>query len=587
MKLKKILGVVLAVCAVGAMTIGCKSNNSSGTTVKPGQALPRNQTMYFDGLAWGAPASFSPLNQNACAFPVAGGSLARELTYETLFMYNQLDGKMYPLLGKSYQWNSDNTELTVKLNKDAHWNDGKPVTADDVAYTFNLGKKYNVSWNNYWTYLDSVTATDKETVVFKVKSTNPNPLMVDEAIESVYIVPQHIWSAIEEKDHDNGTMVQAEVNPDPVGSGPYKIFYYNDTKVELVRDDNYWGKASSMWGKLPAPKYMVHNIFNSNADGDAALKQGEIDVSQQFSAQVWTFGANVKTYLSSAPYYIPSTIPWIIFNTTKPGLDNAKVRLAIANAINYDKIGQNAMSGYTSKMSPSLMVATDVETKLIDQDKLAPYQWKGNDAADANKLLDEVAPTKNASGIRLYNGKPLSFSIEVPDGWSDWNATCQEVADDTKAIGVEIKTNFPQQPTYTSDMQTGSFDIVMQSYQGPGISSPWARAYQALNSEDLAKVGTNVYRNYGHYSNADVDKLIDQIPTITDQSKLKDAWDQLNIDYLKDCPIIGSMYRPGEFYTVNTSVWSGFPKQGDGTNIPPQIAIDGYGVAALYHITAK
>ena len=118
-----------------------------------------------------------------------------------------------------------------------------------------------------------------------------------------------------------------------VGSGPYKLYAFNDTKITVIRDEKYWGQAKSAFGKLPAPKYITHNIFKDNAAGDLALKNGEVDMSQQFTPKVWLMwqgGAPVKTYLKHAPYYVAGSIPQLIFNTTKKGLDNASVRKAIA-----------------------------------------------------------------------------------------------------------------------------------------------------------------------------------------------------------------------------------------------------------------
>ena len=590
MRLKKSLAILLTLFMVAGSFAGCsgsaqKTNTkSSEAAVKPGEATPRNETLYVNGLQWGAPTNFNPMNSNPASVPIASGSIARELTYETMFMYSQLDGKMYPLLAKKYEWSDNQTTCTITLNKDAHWSDGKPVTADDVVYTYQLGKKYSVNWSFYWDYLDSVTAKDSETVVIKTKSDNKNPLMIEESLEGIYIMPKHIWSAIEQKDNSDQTKVTAETNTNPVASGPYKVYYYDDTKIVLLRNDNYWGKASSMWGKLPAPRYVVHNIYKDNASGDTAFKQNQVDVSQQFSPRIWTFGATIKTYLSKSPYYMSGAIPMMIFNTTKSGLDNASVRKAIAECIDYDKIIENAMSGYSPAMSPSLLLPTDVEQKLVDKSKLSSLQWKSKDVTTANALLDSIGAKKGSDGIRVLNGKKLSFKAECPTGWSDWNAALQIVSESAKEIGVDIQTYFPQQSVWTNDMQTGNFDMLMNSYQGPGISSPWMRAYQCMSSDGVPAIGSTAFRNYGRYKNADADKLINTIATETDTAKLKDDWTSLNEIYLKEVPAVGLMYRPAEFYSVNTSVWKGFPVEGDGSNIPPQICMDGYGVAALYKI---
>ena len=579
MKFRKIVSLIVAACLAGGLLGGCSGN----------QSTPRNETLYINGLQWSPnPNCFNPMGSNMTAFLAAGNvSTAREIIFETLYMYNQLDGKMYPLLADGdYTWEGDT--CTVKLNKDAHWNDGKPVTADDVVYTFELAKKYpQVNWSQFWQYLDSVTAVDGATVAFKEKADRQNPLMVEEALESVYIMPKHVWTEIESKDGNDAAKVCAETNSTPVASGPYKVQSSNDQKVVLVRDESYWGKAASMWGALPAPKYVVHNIFKDNPAGDNAFKNGEVDVSQQFTPNIQTMGSSIHTYLKESPYYVSGTIPWLVINVTKPGLDNKDVRKAIAMCINYDDIGSKAMSGYTPKMAASLMLPSDVEQSLIDTSALSSLQWGGGGDADAaNKLLDSIGAAKGSDGIRVLNGTKLSFKVECPTGWTDWNAALEIVAQSAKAIGIDVSTNFPQAGTWTNDSQTGNFDMLMFSYQGVGISSPWQRAFQMMSSDGYVDIGSKANMNYGRYKNDEADSILAKIPTDTGDA-LKEDWTELNKIYLTDVPAIGLMYRPVVFHTVNTSVWEGFPEEGDSTNIPPSICMDGYGIAALYKIHAK
>jgi peptide/nickel transport system substrate-binding protein len=598
MNYKKIACLAFSLAMTASMFAGCASKPApapaaTGTAtatklVNPGDATPRNQTLYVNGLQWGAPANFNPLAASP-AWPIAIGA-ARNLTYETLFMFNQLDGSLQPLLGSKYAWTDDHT-LTVTMNKDAHWNDGKPVTADDVAYTYNLGKKYDVSFKGYWDYLDSVTATDAQTVTLKLSTTNYNRLTVLESLSGLYILPKHIWEALETKDNNSIVDLRKEINDKPVGSGPYKLFFYNDQKITIARDDNYWGKATSEFGKLPAPVYITHNIFKDNASGDTAFKAGEVDVSQQFTPKVWDMwasGAPVKTYLKAAPYYIAGSIPEIIFNTTKKGLDNPVVRKAIAMSIDYKKISDVAMSGYSAAMVPSLNLLTSAEQALIDPSQLTSLQWT-TDIAAANKLLDTVS-TKGADGIRvLKDGTKLgTWFAECPFGWSDWNASLEIVAQSAKAVGIDIKTKFPESPVWTNDEQNGKFDIIMDTPGGgPSVSQPWARARALMSSLSVPAVGTPAFWDFGRYKNPAADALLAQIPQQTDAAKLKDLYTQLNKIYLTDVPTVGLMYRPALFYTVNESVWTGFPVDGDGSNIPPMICTDAYGIKALYGIKAK
>jgi len=584
------LTIILMVLLIAAGTLfaggGGQQPASGGATVTA-HNLPRNQTIYMNGLQWGAPSGNQPYVGNANNFASNGH---RQLVYETLFVYNLLDAKLYPQIGDSYKW--DGQTLTVELNKNVKFADGTPLTAADVVYCFDLAKKYVIGPSGYWDYLDSVTAQGDYTVVLKAKAPpNFNMKSVEQAISEFSITSKAYWEkkiAAGELGNQPGDLVGFP-GWDCIGTGPYVPFYHDDTKLVVVRNDNYWGKHASRYGKLPAPKYIAHNIYKDNATGDEALRRGEIDVSQQFIAQVWTFfNAGVETYVPQAPYYIPGVIPSIIFNAQKPGLNDPAVRRAIAMVLDYDMIGTNAMSGYTAPKQAHFMVPLPAELALIDQDKLKPYQWTGIDVAGANKLLDDAGWVRGADGIRAKGGVKLSFRAECPFGWSDWNASLEVVAQSTKSIGIDISTYFPEAPVWTSDRLNNTFDIIMDSPGGQGIGSPWTRANAVMGSSYLPPVGTpNPIGNWGRYVNADAQKIIDEIANETDAAKLKDLWTRLNIIYLQEMPAAGLMYRPWLFHTVSTAVWTGFPKLGDNSNVPPTILIDGYGIKGLYNLKLK
>ena len=94
-----------------------------------------------------------------------------------------------------------------------------------------------------------------------------------------------------------------------VFSGPYGPYYADDQKVVLIRNDNYWGKDSSMWGKLPAPKYLAHTIYADNPAGEVAFKAGEVDVCQRsypISRIVAEGRLLISTYIDEA---LPSARP--------------------------------------------------------------------------------------------------------------------------------------------------------------------------------------------------------------------------------------------------------------------------------------
>ncbi len=108
-------------------------------------SLPRNETLYFNGQQWGSVVGWNPYsNSNNNAMAIAQQDNARVTMFETPYLYNMLDGQMYPLLADgAFAWNDARTEITFSINPAAHWNDGTPVTAEDVAYTWATHVKYN------------------------------------------------------------------------------------------------------------------------------------------------------------------------------------------------------------------------------------------------------------------------------------------------------------------------------------------------------------------------------------------------------------------------------------------------------------
>ena len=121
---------------------------------------------------------------------------------------------------------------------------------------------------------------------------------------------------------------------------------------------------------------------------------------------------------------------------------------------------------------------------------------------------------------------------------------------------------------------------------GAGPTEPWGRVDHLMNSRYVG-LASNWSGNWGGYSNPDADKLINEIPTLSDPALIKADYTQLVTMYLTDVPSFTLMYRPQSFHAVNESVWTNFPHQGDGTvpPVPPLDCMDGWGVACLYNVT--
>ncbi len=576
-------------------------------TAPPEEQLPRNETLYFNGQQWGSVVGWNPYSSSMNnAMAIAQQDSARVIMFETPYLYNMLDGKQYPLLADGdYVWNDAHTEITFKIKAAAKWSDGTPVTADDVAYTWDTNIKYSTNaGNNYKDYIDSITAVDAQTVLVKAKldadGNTVNPLQVISYLSGNY-VNQKAWTqTLEARAGGDATAFLADTAEDVVWSGPYHKFFADDSKVVYVRDENYWGADASMWGKLPTPKYLAHTIFKDNAAGSIALAQGEVDISQQFNSNIqvlWlSYGLPVSTYLPDAPYGIGASLPTAYFNLKSPGLDQVAVRKAIAMAVDYPTIIANAMTNQSAtfdQVPRSLMNPTAGEQALYDHEAVADLQWAGNDIEGAIKLLDDAGVVDtNGDGNREYNGAELHYVATCPNGWSDWQAAIEVVAAAGKKIGIDITTNFPEWAVYQVDVTASDkvlkagYDILMMWSDGAGPTQPWGRIRHLLSSEFVG-MANNWNGNWGGYSNPAVDELIKAIPAETDPTALMAAYTELVKIYLTDVPSFTLMYRPQSFHAVNESVWTGFPHEGDGTTppVPPLDLTDGWSIAGLYNLT--
>ena len=160
-----------------------------------------------------------------------------QLIYESLLRFNLLDGSLQPGSGQGAPADRRPDHSSLPLQDGTKWSDGSDLTADDVVFTFELGKTASVNYSTVWQYIDSVKATDPRTVEFKLKTKPYNPSIVKNYIATRLIVPKAVFGSIPPD------KIPADTNLKPIGSGPFLLDKYDQTQVNLKRNDNYWGKT--------------------------------------------------------------------------------------------------------------------------------------------------------------------------------------------------------------------------------------------------------------------------------------------------------------------------------------------------------
>ena len=234
--------LAVAGCGTGASASG---SGSSTTLTVAGQS--DNLTRVFNPFLANTAQGLTYTSQSSGGF-----------IYEPLVQINTVDiGNDLPWLAKSWQWSDGNKTLTLNLQSGVKWTDGKPFSADDVVFTYDLLKK-NPGVNLLGVDFTSVSSPNPNQVVF----TFPVPSQqYFTNIVSSPIVSRHIWSTV------NPTTY---TDTNPVGTGPFKLSTFSPQSFLLVRNDDYW-----------QPKAQIEALrFVAYADNEGmtnALVQGLAD----------------------------------------------------------------------------------------------------------------------------------------------------------------------------------------------------------------------------------------------------------------------------------------------------------------------
>lgn len=523
--------------------------------------LAREETLYTVGMQWGPPTNFSPIAPTSSSVWPVQPQYAH--LYEQLFMFNNISGEIEPLLGSDYVFEDDNSAVTITLQEGTMWADGTPLTADDVVFTYSLPQTVDgLPFAGLTLYVSGVEAVDERTIKLLCEAESNNPGMVRVFMQNIPILPKHIWEPLMEGDEPITNVIDME----PVASGPYKISQANAQQIVLERRDDYWG--NEIHGQ-PAPKYIAHPIPSSNDDANLAFSQGNIDLSQTFTPQIWQIweeqGQPAGTWFTEQPYHVPGAIPSLQININRPGLDNKLVRRALAYAINYEQIAELAMSRYSIPMLPSMVLPDGAEADIFDQEAADATGWTFDPAESARILEEDLGATKGDDGIyTLEDGTRLGpWSVMCPYGWTDWMTALEVVVQGAREVGFDVATDFPEAPVRMTMLQNGDFDMGLHSYAGVSAAGPWQRFSDTMDSRGIPELGQTAFTNFNRFSSPEAEELLDQIPAETDPEAQQALYTQLDEIYRDEIPCIGLMYRPLQFFQYNEGAWSGFPNSED------------------------
>ena len=563
--------LVLAVAiAIGAFL-------AAGTTATAKDtALPRNGTLYTSGTAWGPFTNFNPLRSG-----YATGVLG--LLYETLFRYDPLKDKFIPWLATSGRWAG--TTYVLNVRPGVTWNDGKPLTAADVKYTFETGKLEGSEISTMWkTGLQRVT-TAGNTVRFVFKGT-PDYQDWDFRMYSVPIVPRHIWSGYSATEITTGN---ADEVSKMVGTGPFKYAAGKGSSQTLQWDRrNGWWATKALGMKMP----MAHIVDIHNTQNTASLQnflQDKIDLSNNFFPGVdKVIGGKVATYYKKAPYMLAANTAWLVPNTTKKPLDDRVFRRALATSINIDRIVKDDYGNIVSRANPTGLLPT--WSKWIDQAQAKRLGFTYSTARAKQLLAQAGYRDTNGDGfVENKDGSRIDLRIIVPNGWSDWMTAIQMIADSAKDAGIRVTPAYPDFNGLVDERNSGKFDLVINNEKQIG-NTPFTY-YDYLFHLPIAEKQT--FANFSRFTQAGAKPWALTLKLnktkSTEVAKARKIHSQIQKVILEDLPAIPLWYN-GMWSQYNTSVWTSFPAAGTKAQFTPTVW-NGYlnmtGIDALASLRLK
>jgi peptide/nickel transport system substrate-binding protein len=542
---KRLLIGAAALAATAALALsGCTSSGNAANNKSKGGL---STVTVFQGQVGNFTENFNPLSPTGSGLQPTNGVI-----YEPLFYYNKAKaGDPVPLLGESFTWNADGTDLTIKVRQGVKWSDGQAESADDVVYTLNLvsnNPALNTSGQT-WT----ATKVDDGTVDVKFQKTAFT--LEPQILGNEPIVPQHIW-----KDVADPTKT---TNTKPVGTGPYMLKSFTPQSFLLEKNPNYWGTGDA------APKVdQVRYISLANADAaTSALQQGQVDYMGSFLPTLKDIVAQHKnvTY-SNSPQATTAlfTCANASLGCTGPQTDPA-VRQALYYAMDRTQLNNQAGAGFGGVASPSLLLKDVNKDQITSPDYAEAPQ--SADVAKAKSLLEGAGWKLGSNGYYSKGGKELDLSINVVSGWTDYDTICTLLQGQLKAAGIKLAVNQVAQNAWTQAEVSGKYQLSMNSINMGPSSNPYYQYNQYLNSAATAKVGGAATTNVSRYSNPAVDAAIKTLASTNDEATEQAAYKTIQDAIVKDMPYV-PVYVNSALAEYNTQHATGWPSQDDQYAFP-------------------
>jgi peptide/nickel transport system substrate-binding protein len=494
--------------------------------------------------------------------------------YEDLMYTNLNTGEIIPWQAESFQYNADNTAITVKLRQGITWSDGQPFTSKDVKYTLEMLRDNapDLMYSTiYQEYLKNVDTPDDLTAVINLNKPSPRFFQENLALgheNHQVILPAHIWQGQDPKTFTNFDLAKGW----PVGTGAYKLVASSPQQQVYDRRDDYWG-AKTGFASLPAPERIVlvpaaddqstANLYIGNkADSGNPLQPATFEAATARNP-------NLKSWHAEGPVWgAPDGCGYVFtFNNMKPPWNNADVRVAINYAIDrkqiselgYENANYPIVAPFSSYMTSRWVTPGSPLQAVIDK-----YNRGTPDPEQVAQHMQAAGYAKDANGMWSKDGQTLKIPVRGPQFFAPLGPP---LAEQLKKAGFDATAIIePNSSTaWSDDLLTGQSDTIFFVHCG-SLTEPW-ETLNDLNSKFSRPIGEKCPNSIActRYQNPEYDALLNDMETMVgtpdNQKYMDDAVKALDI-YLRDMPEI-MLLEELHVVTFNNTYWKGWPDEKD------------------------
>lgn len=322
-----------------------------------------------------------------------------EPVYDTLVSIGEVDGKyaLVPELAESWDVTADSTELTFHLRPGATFHDGTPVDAEAVKVTFERAKTLEGSTvAERFAIVDSIDVVDDLSVTMRLSEPSPIYLWTLADVYGMIISP---------------AAFDSDLNVRPVGSGPYKLVSHSGDVVRYEKFDDYWNPDAGFVRTITTTSVVDENArLNGILAGQYNLVTGRLSMLE--TARREEAQGNLNVFMG--PVINPHTI---YFNTSRPGLDDPRVRLAMSLALDRDGINETLFDGECpvepQVLSENILGHIDAETPYDPERARALLEEAGVSDLSFSMLTVAVGDVVPMATVAQANWAAIGIDVEI------------------------------------------------------------------------------------------------------------------------------------------------------------------------------